>query len=173
MGELRTHSGTQALAHPATAVSPAPEGFSDTKLIAFDSRDLGPLREGRIYFHPLEREWITNLYKTYEADSKSSGKEPDYKSMPWDALTKDFNDTFEGRTLDDQTGKRPHRSKPSIMTERYRIPEVCRISGLKPKAGGKQKEKSDDEAAEDEDGGNAGDGKGKGKTPNKRGSKKG
>ena len=91
--------------------------------------------------------------------------------MPWDALTEDFNKTFEGQILNDGTGKRPHRSKPSIMTERYRIPEVCRISGLKPKDGSKKK--LEEEAEEEGDGGNAGVGMGERKIPPKRGGKKG
>ena len=65
------------------------------------------------------------------------------------------------------------------MTERYRIPEICKISGLKPKEEGKtRKQKSDDhdggdEDESEEDQGNAGSKRGgKGKKPAKRGGKK-
>ena len=54
--------------------------------------------------------------------------------MKWDDLTKDFNKHFAGQVLNRGGKPRPFRTKPSILTERYRIPEVCRISGLKAKA---------------------------------------
>ena len=53
--------------------------------------------------------------------------------MNWDDLTHDFNLMFEGQILERGMQPRPHRSKSSLITERYRIPFICQIAGLTPK----------------------------------------
>ena len=168
-----------------------------TSLIYSDSRDLGPVREGRIYFHPEERQWLTELYQGTEQAARKKGQQPNFRSMNWDELTKDFNKHFAGQVLNKGGKPRPFRTKPSVLTERYRIPEVCRISGLKQKepqrTGAKKEEKEeegeegncndDDDDDEEKEGGSKrhgggkkpekrkGNGKGKGKGKGKKGAK--
>ena len=66
--------------------------------------------------------------------------------MNWVAIAEAFNERFEGRMLPDCDEPRPHRSKSSITTQRYRIETISKLTGL-PLKGEKAKLKSLAEAA--------------------------
>ncbi len=90
--------------------------------------------------------------------------------MKWDELTADFNHQFAGQVQKRGEKPRPVRSKSSLITERYRIPEVCEIAGLKPKVEKKTEEaKSEDDEDRTSDKSKAD----KGKDPSKRGGRGG
>ena len=54
--------------------------------------------------------------------------------MRWGEITEAFNDKFEGRILSGDPTPRPRRSKPSLTTERYRVPEILLITKFPPKS---------------------------------------
>ena len=100
--------------------------------------------------------------------------------MNWDELTADFNHLFADQILERGGQPRPYRSKASIMTERYRIPELCKLAGLRLKVEKKtnepEPEPAPEQEAEDvemEDGSDEESRGGKGSKPVKRGGRGG
>lgn len=148
-------------------------------LIHIDRRDLGSVRDARAPFHTYERDWLVELYRSYQRCFDQQGQAHDWRSLRWNDITDDFNFLFGGQILERGGQPRPYRSKPSVMTEHYRIPEICKTAGLtlkeerkanRPESG---EEEEEDKSDEGEDGENADTGASKGKKPAKRGGRGG
>ncbi len=104
------------------------------------------MRPGPVNFHKEELDWLTDRYLVHQKKALKHGVEPDYHTMNWVAIVEAFNERFEGRKLPDCDEPRPHRTKTSIMTQRYRIETISKLTGV-PLKGEKAKLRALAEAA--------------------------
>lgn len=131
------------------------------------SRALGEARPARIGFHE-EIQWLVDCHRQYKRDSISRIGVVNWQKIKWDVVTRAFNATFAGRALSGSHTPRPARTKPSLITERYRIEAVCVLVGLTLRSSGGNK---DVEGGDEEQGGSESD-KGEESGPPKKGEKK-
>ena len=108
------------------------------KLTVTRRRRLGKSRPGRVPFHKEEVDWVTGQYVLHQNTALKDGVEPNYHNMNWNAIAQEFNERFEGQMLPDCDEPRPHRTKSSIQTQRYRIEAVSKLTSV-PKKGGTAK----------------------------------
>ena len=73
---------------------------------------------------------MTERFVLHQKTAIKDGVEPGYHTMNWDIIAKSFNERFEGRMLPGCDEPRPHRTKSSIQTQRYRIEAVSKLTGV-------------------------------------------
>ena len=100
------------------------------KLTTTRRRTFGSSKPGPVPFHKEEVDWLTELFVLHQKTALEQGMEPDYHTMNWNIIAKSFNDHFEGKMLPNCDGPRPHRTKTSIQTQKYRIEAICKLTGV-------------------------------------------
>ena len=110
-------------------------------------RMLGSSKGGPVPFHKDELEWLTELYVLHQQTALHQGLEPNYHTIKWNSITKAFNERFEGQMLSDCEDPRPHRTKSSIQTQRYRIVAISKLTGIPLKKDKTTRRKKPAEAA--------------------------
>ena len=103
------------------------------KLIVTRRRTFGSSKPGPVSFHKEELDWLTERFVLHQKAALERGTEPNYHTMNWNSIAKSFNDRFEGKMLPDCDEPRPHRTKISIQTQKYRIEAVCKLTGVRLK----------------------------------------
>ena len=100
------------------------------ELTVIRRRTLGSSKPGPVPFHKEELDWVTERFVLHKKAALKHGVEPAYHTMNWDNIAKSFNERFEGEMLPDCETPRPHRTKSSIQTQRYRIEAISELTGV-------------------------------------------
>ena len=125
------------------------------------------MREERVKLHYEEREYLINVHRVHALAEADEEDEVDWNSMDWDQITRDFNNHFQGRTLEGDSRVRPQRTENALRTARARIPEIVEMTGIKARGESKK-----GDGGRDEETGKGQKGNRRGKIKKRRGQKK-
>ena len=96
------------------------------------------MREERVKLHDEEREYLINVHREHALAEADDEDEVDLNSMDWEQITRDFNNRFQGCTLEGDSRVRPQRSENALRTARARIPEIVDLTGITARGEGKK-----------------------------------
>ena len=73
------------------------------------------------------------MHRGHALAAAAEGDLVDWASMDWEQITQDFNNHFQGGTLEGDPRVRPQRTAAGLRTARARIQEVVDLTGIAPR----------------------------------------